>query len=61
MMAATGAVTPLEGIFGAYVMVLLQGKPQIWVSRVGRWRRVALFFPCGASFRSRYWLALILK
>jgi hypothetical protein len=31
-------------------MVLLRGKPQIWVSRIGRWRHTTPLFLLGASF-----------
>jgi hypothetical protein len=43
----------VEGIVAAaYVSSpgLLRGKPQIWVSRIGRWRRVVPFFLLEASF-----------
>jgi hypothetical protein len=44
---------PVGIIFGADIrleMVLLRGKPQIWVSRIERWRRATLLSLVGASF-----------
>jgi hypothetical protein len=37
---------------------MLQGKPQIWVSRIGH---AMPFFPCGASFWRSHWLAVVLR
>jgi hypothetical protein len=42
-------------------MVLLWWKPQIWVSRIGRWRRTTPLFLLGASFWSRPWLEVALR
>jgi hypothetical protein len=52
-MAVPGVVTLVGTIFGADVrleMVLLRGKSQIWVSRIGRWRRAMPLSLVGASF-----------
>jgi hypothetical protein len=42
-------------------MVLLWGNPQIWVSRVGRWRRVTPLSLVGHHFWSRPWLEVALR
>jgi hypothetical protein len=53
-MAASSCCYLVEGIAAvviAYSLVLLRGKPQIRIFRIGRWQRARnVVIPAGASF-----------
>ena len=40
----------LQPVFFSLGLLMLRGKPQTRVSRIGRWRRAAPFYLLGASF-----------